>query len=217
MRDAVQFLPFSPSSAAFIPLLSGTSNTSILSRRSVSYLHHFFTCFSQILISRIQNSKTLTFIKMHFSHVTSVLFSLAAVASAAVVDTEGIHNAPRDAVLIGRQNQQRPVPNGNCCVANTSLKQDTCTSASGATGRCVPGGNNCKSTVGDVIHSVYPMVANMLATIGGGALSCVQQSNLQCDNNVVERGNTLCRAKAPGGGLFDGARIIQNLSQAKVN
>jgi len=38
-----------------------------------------------------------------------------------------------------------------------------------------------------------------------------------CDANVVERGNTLCRAKAPGGGLFDGANIIQNLSQATVN
>jgi len=42
-----------------------------------------------------------------------------------------------------RQNAGRPVPNGQCCVANTSVKQDTCTAAGGAAGRCVPGGNNC--------------------------------------------------------------------------
>jgi hypothetical protein len=34
---------------------------------------------------------------------------------------------------------------------------------------------------------------------------------------VVERGKSLCRANAPGGGLFDGANIIQNLSQASAN
>lgn len=43
------------------------------------------------------------------------------------------------------QNQNRPVPRGTCCVANTSLKQDICFTASGAQGRCVPGGANCKS------------------------------------------------------------------------
>jgi len=43
------------------------------------------------------------------------------------------------------QNGNRPVPNGQCCVANTSLKQDACTTAAGAAGRCVPGGNNCES------------------------------------------------------------------------
>ena len=99
---------------------------------------------------------------------------------------------PQDATIAARQNQNRPVPNGQCCVANTSLKQDTCR-VNGVLGRCVPGGNNC-----------------------GSSLSCVAQTNLQC-NNVIERGKNLCRARAPGGGLFDGARIIQNLSQAKVN
>jgi hypothetical protein len=131
---------------------------------------------------------------MQFSTLASVLFSLVAVASAGVVDVEGIKNAPRDTVLVERQNQNRPVPNGQCCVANTSLKQDTCTASNGEQGRCVPGGNNC-----------------------GSSLSCVQQSNLQCDNNVIERGNTLCRARAGNGGLFDGARIINNLNQAQVN
>jgi hypothetical protein len=130
---------------------------------------------------------------MQFSNIASVLF-LAAVASAGLVDVEGVRSAPRDAVLVERQNQNRPVPNGQCCVANTSLKQDACTSSSGEQGRCVPGGNNC-----------------------GGRLSCVGQSQLQCDNNVQERTNTLCRAISPFGGLFDGGRIIQDLSQAQVN
>ncbi|KEF62071.1 uncharacterized protein A1O9_00043 [Exophiala aquamarina CBS 119918] len=98
--------------------------------------------------------------------------------------------------VLGRapQNGNRPVPSGACCVANTSLKQDACTAANGAAGRCVPGGNDC-----------------------GGRLSCVATANLECDANVIERGNTLCRAKAPGGGLFDGANIIQSLAQATVN
>ncbi|KAH6618328.1 hypothetical protein B0J18DRAFT_493223 [Chaetomium sp. MPI-SDFR-AT-0129] len=96
--------------------------------------------------------------------------------------------------LATAQNQNRPTPNGACCVANTSLKQDACTATNGQGGRCVPGGNNC-----------------------GGALSCIAQSSLTCDNNVIERGKSLCRANAPNGGLFDGAKIIQNLAQASVN
>ncbi|KAK4031924.1 hypothetical protein C8A01DRAFT_41635 [Parachaetomium inaequale] len=101
---------------------------------------------------------------------------------------------PQDPALVARQNQNRPVPRGNCCVANTSLKQDACTAANGQAGRCVPGGNNC-----------------------GSSLSCIAQSSLTCDNNVIERGKSLCRANAARGGLFDGANIIQNLSQASVN
>ncbi|KAK3303749.1 uncharacterized protein B0T15DRAFT_421252 [Chaetomium strumarium] len=116
--------------------------------------------------------------------LTAIVLGLAALASAMPQDERAV---------MARQNANRPVPSGTCCVANTSLKQDACTAANGQAGRCVPGGNNC-----------------------GGALSCVQQSNLVC-NNVVERGKSLCRAKAPGGGLFDGARIIQSLGQAKVN
>ncbi|KAM0343749.1 hypothetical protein ACHAPU_008176 [Fusarium lateritium] len=130
---------------------------------------------------------------MQFS-ITALVLGFAAVASAGIIDTEGIRNAPRSSVLIARQNQNRPVPNGQCCVANTSLKQDACTAANGQAGRCVPGGNNC-----------------------GGTLSCIEQSNLECDQNVIERGNSLCRARAQNGGLFDGGNIIQNLNQAKVN
>ncbi|KAM0245995.1 hypothetical protein ACHAP5_004966 [Fusarium lateritium] len=43
------------------------------------------------------------------------------------------------------------------------------------------------------------------------------QANLECDAAVIERGNSLCRAKANGGGLFVGGRIIQNLDKASVN
>ncbi|KAF9774053.1 hypothetical protein IL306_008017 [Fusarium sp. DS 682] len=128
---------------------------------------------------------------MQFS--IAAILGLAAFASAGTMDVEGIRNAPRSNVLISRQNDNRPVPSGTCCVANTSLKQDACTAANGQAGRCVPGGNNC-----------------------GGRLSCIEQANLQCDENVIERGKSLCRAKAANG-LFDGGAIIQNLSQAKVN
>ncbi|KAH7025833.1 uncharacterized protein B0I36DRAFT_386223 [Microdochium trichocladiopsis] len=128
---------------------------------------------------------------MKFSLATIVL-GLAAFSSAAILDTEGIRNAERDAVIVSRQNAGRPVPNGTCCVANTSLKQDAC-NVNGAAGRCVPGGQAC-----------------------GSRLSCVAQANLACDNNVIERGKSLCRAKV-GNGFQDGARVIQNLNQAKVN
>ncbi|KAK1979192.1 hypothetical protein LZ30DRAFT_690847 [Colletotrichum cereale] len=130
---------------------------------------------------------------MQFSLAT-VLLGFAAVACASVTDVEGIRNAARDTVLVDRQagNGNRPTPNGQCCVAKTSLKQDSCT-INGAEGRCVPGGQPC-----------------------GGALSCVAQANLGCDNSIQERGKSLCRAKA-GNGFIDGGKTITNLSQAKVN
>ncbi|KAK0386440.1 hypothetical protein NLU13_6277 [Sarocladium strictum] len=123
---------------------------------------------------------------MQFS-LAAVVLGLAAIASAVPTTTSGFK-------VVVRQNQNRPVPQGACCVANTSLKQDACTTQNGSQGRCVPGGNNC-----------------------GGTLSCIAQENLTCDANVIERGKSLCRAKAANGGLFDGARIIQSLSQASVN
>ena len=72
---------------------------------------------------------------------TAAILALAASATAGVINANG---APGSAVLISRQNGNRPVPSGTCCVPNTSLKQDTCTSQSGEQGRCVPGGNDCK-------------------------------------------------------------------------
>ncbi|KAL5328932.1 hypothetical protein ACEPPN_002441 [Leptodophora sp. 'Broadleaf-Isolate-01'] len=96
-------------------------------------------------------------------------------------------------VIVERQNGGRVVPTGACCVANTSVKQDTCTTATGAAGRCVPGGNAC-----------------------GGSLSCVATANLECDAAIIERGKSLCRTKVAGG-FIDGANVITSLSQAKVN
>ncbi|EUC41050.1 hypothetical protein COCMIDRAFT_107234 [Bipolaris oryzae ATCC 44560] len=71
-------------------------------------------------------------------------------------------------------NANRPVPNGACCVANTSLKQDVC-NVNGQTGRCVPDNiNNC-----------------------GAQLTCIEDSRLTCDPNTLERGRPLCR-RTPG-------------------
>jgi hypothetical protein len=114
--------------------------------------------------------------------ISTVLLALLASASATVV-------TPRAGA-----NGNRPVASGNCCIANTSLKQDACNSPGGA-GRCVPGGGagNC-----------------------GGALNCVAQSDLGCDAAIIERGKSLCRAKVAGG-FQDGTKVIKNLSQAKVN
>jgi hypothetical protein len=63
-------------------------------------------------------------------------------------------------------NANRPVPEGACCVANTSLKQDVCT-VNGVSGRCVPDSiNNCKSPIcpgiivrlsSSLLHRRYPI------------------------------------------------------------
>jgi hypothetical protein len=75
-------------------------------------------------------------------------FTIAAVASA----------LPQDPAIVARQNQNRPVPQGTCCVANTSLKQDACTASNGQAGRCVPGGNNCAL-------SSLPMMSLLLSEV----------------------------------------------------
>ncbi|KAF2274518.1 uncharacterized protein EI97DRAFT_422154 [Westerdykella ornata] len=68
------------------------------------------------------------------------------------------------------QNANRPVPTGNCCVANTSLKQDVCF-VNGQSGRCVPSASRgC-----------------------GGQLTCIEDSRLTCNQNQLERGRPLCR------------------------
>ncbi|KFA68748.1 hypothetical protein S40285_09148 [Stachybotrys chlorohalonatus IBT 40285] len=74
------------------------------------------------------------------------------------------------AVIESRQNDNRPVPQGGCCVANTSLKQDVC-SVNGQSGRCVPDSiNNC-----------------------GERLTCIPDAQLTCDANRIERGRPFCR------------------------
>ncbi|KAH7342677.1 hypothetical protein BKA65DRAFT_595758 [Rhexocercosporidium sp. MPI-PUGE-AT-0058] len=112
---------------------------------------------------------------MQFS-ITALVLALSALSTATVISE-----------------RQRASPVGACCIANTSIKQEACTTAGGAAGRCVPGGNNC-----------------------GGTLSCIATANLQCDAAVIERGKSLCRAKVAGG-FQDGAKVITSLSQAKVN
>ncbi|VBB76840.1 Putative protein of unknown function [Podospora comata] len=121
-------------------------------------------------------------------------FTPLVLAMAALTTAMPAAENPAVPAIAARQNQNRPVPRGTCCVANTSLKQDSCFAANGQPGRCVPGGNNC-----------------------GSRLSCVANSQLTCTNNIIERGKNLCRARAGNGRLFDGARLINNLNQATVN
>ena len=52
--------------------------------------------------------------------------------------------------------------------------------------------------------------------IGGGSLSCVALSGLECDDNVQERSNTLCRARAGNGQLIEGAGTIASLADATI-
>ncbi|CAG8957661.1 hypothetical protein HYFRA_00010528 [Hymenoscyphus fraxineus] len=102
---------------------------------------------------------------MRFSIATSV-FALFTLATALAPFNE-------NRSLEARQNENRPVPNGTCCVPNTSLKQDVC-NTEGTTGRCVPGdkeGVQCN-----------------------GALNCVADAKLTCDPNTLERGRPRCRA-----------------------
>jgi hypothetical protein len=85
---------------------------------------------------------------MHFSLATVVL-ALAATVAAGTLDVEVPRSAPRDSLnIVERQaasNAGRPVPSGNCCVAEGNLKQDNCKTTAGVAGKCVPGGNACKS------------------------------------------------------------------------
>jgi hypothetical protein len=54
-------------------------------------------------------------------------------------------------------------------------------------------------------------------SLGNGALNCVANNQLTCDNAVKERSGVLCRFQLPGGKIQDGAKQITSLSQAKVN
>ncbi|KAF3048108.1 hypothetical protein E8E12_010393 [Didymella heteroderae] len=124
---------------------------------------------------------------MQFS-IAAVLFGLVAISSAAITDVEGVYNVARADI------ETRQAANGACCIPNKSLKQDACT-VNGAAGKCVPGG---------------PAACN-------GALNCVANNQLTCDNAVKERSGVLCRFQLPNGKIQDGAKQITSLSQAKVN
>ncbi|GJC81918.1 hypothetical protein ColLi_04756 [Colletotrichum liriopes] len=112
---------------------------------------------------------------MKFTLQSAVLaLTFALQASAAAVEDPSMAAVRRNTLLMERQgaNANRPVPNGACCVANTSLKQDVC-NVNGQTGRCVPDSiNNC-----------------------GAQLTCIEDSRLDCDPNTLERGRPLCRRR----------------------
>jgi hypothetical protein len=55
------------------------------------------------------------------------------------------------------------------------------------------------------------------SSTGNGALNCVANNQLTCDNAVKERSGVLCRFQLPNGKIQDGAKQITSLSQAKVN
>ncbi|TDZ34633.1 hypothetical protein C8035_v010351 [Colletotrichum spinosum] len=113
---------------------------------------------------------------MKFSIQAAALLVLAATVHAVAVENPASAVVRRNTLLLERQgaNENRPIPNGACCVANTSLKQDVC-NVNGQTGRCVPDNiNNC-----------------------GAQLTCIEDSRLNCDPNTLERGRPLCRRK-PG-------------------
>jgi hypothetical protein len=91
-------------------------------------------------------------------------------------------------------NANRPVPQGSCCIAATSLKQDVCT-VNGQSGRCVPDSiNNCESQL-HIKHGTEGL--RLMNYVGGEQLTCIEDSRLTCDPNTLERGRPLCR-RTPG-------------------
>ncbi|KAM3070023.1 hypothetical protein ACMFMG_003944 [Clarireedia jacksonii] len=110
---------------------------------------------------------------MQFSN-TIAFFALMAFSTAAIIETPVQGAIRRDVLLQERAgaNANRPVASGNCCVPNTSLKEDVCTTATGKAGLCLPLGAsfNCN-----------------------GALNCIDKSTVKCNPNVLENGRPTCR------------------------
>jgi hypothetical protein len=142
---------------------------------------------------------------MQFS-ITAALFGFIALSSAAITDVEGVYSVSRSVL------ETRQAANGACCIANQSLKQDACT-VNGAAGKCVPGGPAACTS-----HPPLPYwIGTDEIEPGNGALNCVANNQLTCDNAVKERSGVLCRFQAANGKIQDGANQITSLSQAKVN
>lgn len=79
---------------------------------------------------------------MQLTTTLSTILSLAVLAVPVLATPTPVEpRAPQAPAQTPTNNANRPVPNGACCVANTSLRQDVCTDASGASGRCVPSGS----------------------------------------------------------------------------
>lgn len=156
-------------------------------------------------------------------------------AAAAAADIDAVRPVARDDLALADRangaNGNRPTPSGPCCVADTSLNEDACKAANGQQGRCVPGGNNCKQAALEPLGCISPSWAAYHRALfwcaaaayvsdpvlGGGALSCVLQSDLGCTNGIQERGKNLCRAKVGNGRYQDGTRVISSLNQARVS
>lgn len=137
---------------------------------------------------------------MKFSLQTIVMaFAAAHSVAAAAVEDPAMAAVRRDTLLMERQgaNDNRPVPNGACCVANTSLKQDVC-NVNGQTGRCVPDSiNNCEFALSSKPNREGSRDMLTLTKPGGAQLTCIEDSRLTCDPNTLERGRPLCR-RTPG-------------------
>jgi len=164
-----------------------------LHSNSPSYLHSFpagrtipnlYTLVVPTIWQNKPKNSSQSF-KMQFTF--TAILSLVALTSAAAVQSS---SSP----LLSRQNANRPVPSGACCIAATSLKQDVC-NVNGQTGRCVPAGvNNCtyfffSLRLGFLLGSALLM----RLIIGGSRLTCIEDNRLTCDPNVLERGRPLCR------------------------
>ena len=130
---------------------------------------------------------------MKFS-ISAALFAVVAIANAAAVEQPEMAAIRRNVLLLERAgaNNGRPVASGNCCVPNTSKKEDVCTTAAGEDGKCVPEGAqvNCGSLS---LSLTAGLVANKITTLGKGALNCIASSLLTCDANVLENGRPTCR------------------------
>lgn len=102
-----------------------------------------------------------------------ILTSFLSLTASALPSSEPAAN-----VLAARQNANRPVPTGACCVSNTSLKQDVC-NVNGQTGRCVPAGvNNCTF----LLASALPFISSRLSFLTGfviGVSRCRFPSNIR--------------------------------------
>jgi hypothetical protein len=89
--------------------------------------------------------------KMQFL-IAATLFALMATVSAVAIEEPGMTAIRREVMLLERAgaNANRPVATGACCVAGQSLKEDVCTTAGGAAGKCVPA-----SSAGCKFHSPF--------------------------------------------------------------
>lgn len=80
--------------------------------------------------------------------IPATLLALLVVTNGAVLDAR--HHKGATVASTGTSatsaNGNRPHATGACCVPNSSLKEDVCTTAAGAVGKCVPANTaGCKS------------------------------------------------------------------------